>query len=54
MLLTGATTITGFGSLMTAQFAGLRSIGLAAVVGIAGALLSALTLLPLLLPRKPS
>jgi len=52
MLLTGATTITGFGSLLAAQFAGLRSIGLAAVIGIAGALLSALTLLPLLLPGR--
>ncbi len=54
ILLTGLTTMTGFGSLLAAEFAGLRSIGWVAVLGIGGCLAASLLLLPLLLPaRRP-
>jgi hypothetical protein len=49
ILLTGMTTLAGFGSLLAADFAGLRSMGWVAVLGIGGCLLSALVLLPLAL-----
>lgn len=49
-LLTGLTTLSGFGSLLAARFAGLRSMGWVAVLGIGGCLLAALLILPLLLP----
>ena len=51
ILLTGLTTLSGFGSLLAAQFAGLRSMGWVAVLGIGGCLLSSLLILPLLLPK---
>jgi hypothetical protein len=54
MFLTGLTTLSGFGSLVVAQFAGLRSMGWVAVLGIGGCLLSALLVLPLLLPGPPA
>ncbi|HET9482019.1 MAG TPA: MMPL family transporter, partial [Candidatus Polarisedimenticolia bacterium] len=50
ILLTGLTTLAGFGSLLSADFAGLRSMGWVAVLGIGGCLFSALLILPLLLP----
>lgn len=50
ILLTGLTTMAGFGSLLSAEFAGLRSMGWVAVLGIGGCLASALLLLPQLLP----
>ncbi len=55
ILLTGLTTMAGFGSLLAADFAGLRSLGWVAVLGIGGSLATALLVLPLLLPsvRKP-
>jgi hypothetical protein len=53
ILLTGMTTLTGFGSLLAADFAGLRSMGWVAVLGIGGCLLSALVLLPLALAGTP-
>jgi hypothetical protein len=54
ILLTGLTTLSGFGSLLAADFAGLRSMGWVAVLGIAGCLTAALVLLPLLLPAPVS
>jgi predicted exporter len=53
ILLTGLTTLVGFGSLLAADFAGLRSMGWVAVFGIGGCLFASLLILPLLLP-KPS
>jgi len=53
ILLTGLTTVAGFGSLLAAEFAGLRSMGWVAVLGIGGCLLSSLLILPLLLPEPP-
>ena len=50
ILLTGLTTLAGFGSLLAADFAGLASMGWVAVLGIGGCLASALLVLPLLLP----
>jgi len=50
ILLTGLTTLAGFGALLSADFAGLRSMGWVAVLGIGGCLLAALIVLPLLLP----
>lgn len=53
ILLTGVTTLAGFGSLVAADFPGLRSMGWVALLGIGGCLAAALTLLPLLLsPRR--
>ena len=53
ILLTGVTTLAGFGALLAADFPGLRSMGWVAVLGIAGCLAASLTLLPLLLPGPP-
>lgn len=50
ILLTGLTTLAGFGSLLSARFAGLRSMGWVAVLGIGGCLMASLLILPLLLP----
>lgn len=50
ILLSGLTTMAGFGALLAADFAGLRSVGWVAVLGIGSCLLAALLLLPLLLP----
>ncbi len=52
ILLTGVTTLAGFGSLVAADFPGLRSMGWVALLGIGGCLAAALTLLPLLLPGR--
>ena len=51
ILLTGLTTLSGFGSLLSADFAGLASMGWVAVLGIGGCLLTSLLILPLLLPK---
>ena len=52
ILLTGVTTLAGFGSLLSASFAGLRSMGWVAVLGIGGCLAASLLILPLLLPSR--
>ncbi|MGH9868674.1 MAG: MMPL family transporter [Candidatus Polarisedimenticolia bacterium] len=53
ILLTGVTTLAGFGALLAADFPGLRSMGWVAVLGIGGCLAASLTLLPLLLLPGP-
>lgn len=52
VLVTGLTTLAGFGALLFARLAGLRSLGLAVVLGAACTLAAALILLPLLLPER--
>ncbi len=48
MLLAGATTIVGFGTLVWSSYAPLRSLGLTSVATLAAALLAALVVLPAL------
>jgi len=49
LLVTGLTTLAGFAALLTAQLAGLRSLGFVVVVGTGFTLAAALFVLPLLL-----
>jgi predicted RND superfamily exporter protein len=52
VLVTGLTTLVGFGALLAARLAGLRTLGFAVVTGTGFTLAAALVLLPLLLPRR--
>jgi predicted RND superfamily exporter protein len=52
MLVTGLTTLAGFAALLTANLAGLRSIGLAVTLGASYTLAAALFVLPLVLPER--
>lgn len=52
MLVTGLTTLAGFAALLSAELAGLRSIGLAVTLGASYTLAAALFVLPLVLPRR--
>ncbi len=52
VLITGLTTVAGFGALLGAELEGLRTLGLAVVLGTGCTLLAALLVLPLLLPSR--
>ncbi|HQP44268.1 MAG TPA: MMPL family transporter, partial [Thermoanaerobaculales bacterium] len=45
------TTVAGFGSLVLSHFPGLRSVGVAAILGAAFSALASVTLLPAILAR---
>ena len=45
------TTMVGFGSLILSHYPGLRSVGLAAILGAASTAILSITLLPVLLTR---
>jgi len=49
VLVSGLTTIAGFGSLLLAKHRGIQSLGLVMAIGVATCMLAALTLLPALL-----
>jgi len=53
ILVTGLTTLAGFGALLGADLAGLQTLGLAVVLGAGFTLAAALLLLPLLVPGPP-
>ncbi|MCB2153357.1 MMPL family transporter [bacterium] len=57
VLITGMTTIFGFGSLALANFRGIRELGVFSIVGVGFTLLASLTILPALLrmtdPKVP-
>jgi predicted RND superfamily exporter protein len=50
VLVTGLTTLAGFAALLSADLAGLRSLGFAVVAGSGYTLIAALLILPLMLP----
>jgi predicted RND superfamily exporter protein len=50
VLVTGLTTLAGFAALLSADLAGLRSLGFAVVAGSGYTLIAALVVLPLMLP----
>lgn len=52
VLVTGLTTLAGFAALLSADLAGLRSLGFAVVAGGGYTLIAALVVLPLLLPPR--
>ncbi|MDR1360216.1 MAG: MMPL family transporter, partial [Deltaproteobacteria bacterium] len=52
VLLSGLTTISGFGSLLLAEHPALFSLGLTVTLGLAAALAAALWLLPRLAARQ--
>ena len=49
MFMTTLTTMIGFGSLLFAEYNGLRTVGLVAVIGLATNLLSCYIVMPLLI-----
>ncbi len=53
ILLAGATTMIGFGSLATSSYAPLRALGLVTALTVACCLIASLLVLPALLARKP-
>ena len=46
VVLTSLTTIAGFGSIILSHYPGLRSMGIVAVIGIAGCLFGSIILMP--------
>lgn len=49
VLVSGLTTVAGFGSLMQAEHQGIASLGIVMVLGVSGCMIAALTFLPALL-----
>jgi len=51
VVLTSLTTMAGFGSIILSHYPGLKSMGLVAVIGIAGCLFSSIVLMPAIFER---